>query len=381
MDDSNSFNSCSICLDLVADCKERSVAKLQCGHEFHLDCIGSAFNMKGAMQCPNCRKIEDGRWLYANGSSRSLPDFGIDDWTFSEEPYEYTFPEMPFGVHWCPFSGLTGVHSSFEEVDPPSTTYHELQGNHAIFAEHVAASTLAHSHVAYVRPIPRALSNASENVDETIFSHRRNAQSGHNEIYNPNVFPAMNVQYQSWGHHSPPISANRNHLNGIDQASVPPTLRSTRVEADAISRSGPFGHPFLHGPGSFPRARSPFVPSLNHSVNNTRPHERIQVSHPPQGNPTSMISPIMPGGVRRFSGPQGLPLMMPALPHADHQGGFYIFPPGSSGQNLHEAENREHLSRFPVVLFDRDQGWGSLRHASGGIDSSNRSGNFWRQWS
>lgn len=86
-------------------------------------------------------------------------------------------------------------------------------------------------------------------------------------------------------------------------------------------------------------------------------------------------------GVRRFSGPRGLPLMMPALPHADHQGGFYIFPPGSSGQNLHEAENRDHLSRFPVVLFDRDQGWGSVRHASVGIDSSNRSGNFWRQWS
>lgn len=60
----------------------------------YIDCIGSAFNMKGAMQCPNCRKIEDGRWLYANGSSRSLPDFGIDEWTFSEEPYEYTFPEM-----------------------------------------------------------------------------------------------------------------------------------------------------------------------------------------------------------------------------------------------------------------------------------------------
>lgn len=126
---------------------------------------------------------------------------------------------------------------------------HELQGNQAIFAEHVTASTLAHSHVAYVRPIPRALSNASETLDEPIFSHRRNAQSGHNEIYNPNVFPAMNVQYQSWGHHSPPISANRNHLNGIDQASLPPTLRSNRVEADAISRSGPFAHPFLHGHG------------------------------------------------------------------------------------------------------------------------------------
>ena len=125
---------------------------------------------------------------------------------------------------------------------------HELQGNNAIFAEHIAASTLAHSHVAYARPIPRAISNASEDVDDHTLSHRRNAQSGHNEIYNSNVFPPMNVQYQSWGHHSPPISA-RNHLNGVDQASVPPTLRSARVEADAITRSGPFARPFLHGHG------------------------------------------------------------------------------------------------------------------------------------
>ncbi|KAL5791819.1 hypothetical protein ACOSP7_000413 [Xanthoceras sorbifolium] len=38
--------SCSICLDVVSDSGGRSRAKLHCGHEFHLDCIGSAFNMK-----------------------------------------------------------------------------------------------------------------------------------------------------------------------------------------------------------------------------------------------------------------------------------------------------------------------------------------------
>ncbi|CAK9175320.1 unnamed protein product [Ilex paraguariensis] len=84
---------CSICLDLVTDNGERSRAKLQCGHEFHLDCIGSAFNIKGAMQCPNCRKVEGGEWLYANGSTRSFPEFNLDDWTPDEYPPELSYPE------------------------------------------------------------------------------------------------------------------------------------------------------------------------------------------------------------------------------------------------------------------------------------------------
>ncbi|KAH7578346.1 hypothetical protein JRO89_XS01G0371100 [Xanthoceras sorbifolium] len=74
--------SCSICLDVVSDSGGRSRAKLHCGHEFHLDCIGLAFNMKGAMQCPNCRKVEKGQWLYANGSTRSLREKGLQIMVF-----------------------------------------------------------------------------------------------------------------------------------------------------------------------------------------------------------------------------------------------------------------------------------------------------------
>ncbi|KAJ7526196.1 hypothetical protein O6H91_17G087000 [Diphasiastrum complanatum] len=70
--------SCSVCLDAVKDVGggERSIAKLKCGHLFISnhgllrDCIGSAFNAKGSMQYPNCRCIEEGQWLYANGSHR-----------------------------------------------------------------------------------------------------------------------------------------------------------------------------------------------------------------------------------------------------------------------------------------------------------------------
>lgn len=60
---------------------------------YYLDCIGSAFNIKGAMQCPNCRKIEKGQWLYANGG-RSYPEFSMDEWTHDEDLYDLSYSEM-----------------------------------------------------------------------------------------------------------------------------------------------------------------------------------------------------------------------------------------------------------------------------------------------
>ncbi|XP_039031108.1 E3 ubiquitin-protein ligase RFI2-like isoform X1 [Hibiscus syriacus] len=114
--------SCSICLDLVSDTGARSWAKLHCGHQFHLDCIGSAFNMKGAMQCPNCRKVEKGQWLYANGSTRSLPELTMEEWTH-EEYYDPVYSEMQqFRAQWCPFGEFTRVGSSPEDVESPLIT-------------------------------------------------------------------------------------------------------------------------------------------------------------------------------------------------------------------------------------------------------------------
>jgi len=60
---------------------------------FSPDCIGSAFNAKGVMQCPNCRKIEKGNWLYANGS-RSAHDVSMDEWVHDEDLYDVSYSEM-----------------------------------------------------------------------------------------------------------------------------------------------------------------------------------------------------------------------------------------------------------------------------------------------
>ncbi|KAB2017230.1 hypothetical protein ERO13_D08G138700v2 [Gossypium hirsutum] len=126
---SSSDVSCSICLDLVSDTGGRSRAKLLCGHQFHLDCIGSAFNMKGAMQCPNCRQVEKGQWLYANGSNRSLPELTMEDWNLDDDYYEPVYSEMQFRAQWCPYGEFTRIGSSSEEVESPSTTSAALRSS------------------------------------------------------------------------------------------------------------------------------------------------------------------------------------------------------------------------------------------------------------
>lgn len=55
------------------------------------DCIGSAFNAKGEMQCPNCRKVETGLWLYANGHRGEV---NMDDWTLEDDLNDLSRPEM-----------------------------------------------------------------------------------------------------------------------------------------------------------------------------------------------------------------------------------------------------------------------------------------------
>jgi hypothetical protein len=46
------------------------------------------------MQCPNCRKVEKGQWLYANGFTPSFLEFSMDDWNHDEDPYDPSYSEM-----------------------------------------------------------------------------------------------------------------------------------------------------------------------------------------------------------------------------------------------------------------------------------------------
>lgn len=107
--------TCSVCLEEVAADSRRSTAKLQCGHEFHLDCIGSVFNAKGAMQCPNCRDVENGEWRFAdNEFIRGGND--VDD-----DPDILMLPsyEVP------PYQGHEDVNRYFEGNDHDLPLHHE----------------------------------------------------------------------------------------------------------------------------------------------------------------------------------------------------------------------------------------------------------------
>ncbi|TXG65150.1 hypothetical protein EZV62_006425 [Acer yangbiense] len=397
---SKSFGSvsCSICLETVTDNGDRSWAKLHCGHEFHLDCIGSAFNIKGAMQCPNCRKIEKGQWLYANGC-RSVPEFSMDDWTHDEDLYDLGYSEMSFGVHWCPFGSLARLPSSFEEGEFSSTAYHDLLGQHAIFAEHTAVSSATHPcpYIAYFGPIHPSSSNSGGSVsDSSNFNNPWNGPSVHSEMPASYTFPAMDLHYHSWEQHSSPFSTSSSRMGSGEQSSIPPvTQRSGRTSSDIPRSGGSFMHPFLvgHSPRPGSSVTSPMIPPYPGS--NARARDRVQAlqayyqQQQPSNSP-AMRTPIA-SGTRRSGSHRGIPQLGPMASSSDQTGGYYFFPSGTSSRNFQEAENpmsgrfhgweRDHLPPFSLNQVDRgDSGWSAFHQAAaGGSDQSIRPGSLRRR--
>ncbi|KAI4349948.1 hypothetical protein L6164_010487 [Bauhinia variegata] len=383
--------SCSICLDVVADNGDRSWAKLQCGHQFHLDCIGSAFNIKGAMQCPNCRKIEKGQWLYANGC-RSYPEFSMDDWTHDEDLYDLGYSEMSLGVHWCPFGSLARLPSSFEEGEFSSTAYHDLLGQHAIFAEHTAVSSSSHPcpYIAYFGPIHPSSSDSGGTVSEASNFNHWNGPSVPSDMPTSYTFPVVDLHYHSWEHHSPPFSTASSRLGAVDQPSISPGSQRPRGSSD-IPRSGTFMHPFLVGHSSAARAGSSVASSMipPYPGITARARDRVQAlqayyqQHQPT-NSTTIRTPIT-SGTRRSSNHRGSAQLPPVASSPDQNGGFFFIPSGSSGRNFQEQENlpsrfhaweRDHLPSLSLSHVDRDSGWGAYHQAASGSDPGVRSSSF-----
>ncbi|KMT14228.1 hypothetical protein BVRB_4g075870 [Beta vulgaris subsp. vulgaris] len=380
--------SCSICLEFVTDNGDRSWAKLQCGHEFHLDCIGSAFNIKGAMQCPNCRKIEKGQWLYATGC-RSFTDI-MDEWNHDEDLYDLSYSEM-FGVQWCPLPAFSRI-PSYEEGEFPSTAYHDFLGQQAVFAEHTAVSSSTHQcpYVAYYGPVHSSSSNSVGSVsDGSNFSNRWGGPSGPSEIPSSYTFAAMDPHYHGWEHHSVSFSANGNRLGGSDQPPVPYlTPRSSRVNSD-LPRLGSFVHPFVISHSSGGRVGSSVTSSMipPYPGSAARARDRVQALQayfqPPSTSPP-MRAPIMSNS-RRSGGHRGLSQGPPQPSSSDQTaGGFYVFPSNTSTRSFPEAENpisnryhgweRDHLGSFPLSQGDRDSSWLSHQVIGGSSGSRQRHG-------
>ncbi|CAN6583348.1 unnamed protein product [Malus baccata var. baccata] len=52
--------------------------------------LSKPYNVKRAMPCPNCRKIEKVPWLYSNGC-RPFLEFSMGGWTHDEDLYDLSY--------------------------------------------------------------------------------------------------------------------------------------------------------------------------------------------------------------------------------------------------------------------------------------------------
>lgn len=337
--------SCSICLEFVIDRGERSIAKLQCGHEFHLDCIGSAFNAKGAMQCPNCRKIEKGRWLYANGLCPST-DFDLDGW-ITENIYDLSYSEMPFGFHWCPFRGFTRLTALLEDGDSQPNSYHETLGNGS-FGDLSSASNSTHAcpYLALHHALNIAHSSASVSVPENSPFHRHPTNLGVQpsvEMLNPHNFSATEAQNSNWPQQSPPPSMSL--VGNSDHSTSPYGLRLSRNDTSNQQRLGSFvhPHPLLHGSiaarnGSNLVASSIVPPVVGEVRAHARSHGQSVSS---SSSRASAFAPV------RRPRPRGLALI--SASSSTDIGGLYGFSVSNSTTRSHQDSDRH---------FDRYYGWG-----------------------
>ncbi|CAK8544621.1 unnamed protein product [Lathyrus sativus] len=373
--------SCSICLEIVSDHGDRSSAKLQCGHQFHLDCIGSAFNVKGAMQCPNCRKIEKGQWLYGS-SSRLYPEFNMDDWTRDEDAYDISFSEMSMGVHWCPFGNFTQLPSSYEEREFASNAYHDALGTHAMFSEHSAVSSGNHPcpYIAYVGPIHPSTSNSGGTVSEVSNFNHWSGPPTHGDMSASYTIPAVVFHYHSWDHHSSHFSSGSSHLGAADQPSVSQSNQRPARGGSEVPRSGSYMHPFPVGHSSIARAGNSAASSMipPYPGSSARARDRVQAlqayyqqQQPP--NSTTVRAPVA-SSTRRSNGHSGSALLA-SLASAPDQSGSYVYVPG--GRNFHEetrlpnqlhAWERDHLPSSSLNQVGRESSWRAYHQSAGRSD-------------
>ncbi|GFY90551.1 RING/U-box superfamily protein [Actinidia rufa] len=306
-----------------------------------------------------------------------------------------------------------------------STAYRDLLGQHTLFAEHTALSSATHPcpYIAYLGPIHPSSSNSGGSVsDGSTFSNHWNGPSVPREMPSSFVFPAMDVHYQGWEHHSSPFPTSSSRVGGADQPSVPSvTHRAARSNPD-IQRSGFFMHPFLVGHRKrnsskivvvtspsidllFPCANiadgrlcllqfaarvgssvaSSMIPPYPSSV--ARARDRVQALQAYFHQPSNSRTPLIPAA-RRSTAHRPIAQVGPVASFSDQTGGFYFFPSASSGRNFQEAENtptnrfqaweRDHLTSFPLSQADRDPGWGAFHQAAGGSDTAIRPTSFRR---
>eukprot|EP00252_Welwitschia_mirabilis_P007834 TRINITY_DN19554_c0_g1_i1.p1 TRINITY_DN19554_c0_g1~~TRINITY_DN19554_c0_g1_i1.p1 ORF type:complete len:442 (+),score=55.51 TRINITY_DN19554_c0_g1_i1:451-1776(+) len=260
--------SCSVCLEPVSDRGERSIAKLKCGHHFHLDCIGSAFNAKGAMQCPNCRHVEHGQWLYANGC-RPYEDFTIEDFPDDDYLYNLHHPERSLGFPWCPYQGaFSQLSLSFEDVEPPSSA----SSSGTRVCPYLAVHGLSR-----MRQIPLSMSNAGSSNNMGDAGDRQQSSVSDINRYSSHPISATEIPHPQWSSSS--AFATGNNVVTVNE----PTLSvvsshdrygMTRADSERVQLNHPGMPPNYVATGYYSRPVSgrPLTSELVHSQNHIHGH-------------------------------------------------------------------------------------------------------------
>ncbi|CAN6895162.1 unnamed protein product [Brassica oleracea var. botrytis] len=344
------------------------------------NCIGSAFNAKGVMQCPNCRKIEKGQWLYANGC-RSHPEFNVEDWVHEEEFFDIGgYSEVAFGVHWCPF-GSSARLPSFDDGEFSPSSYHDLLGQQGYFTEPAAPSAgRPCPYVTYIGPVHSSSSStvgAAGGVSESSSFTWNTGSSVSSEVPAPYGFP-VDPHYHSWDYHSPPPPPQQHFSLSVPNVGSPTQPAPPPAAARTSRANGPrppqFMRPSYHGQthSSSGRAGSSVAPPFPGS--NARTRDRTQAlqayyqqSTAQSDSPVVSRGPVFPSGRRPSRGSTS------SSSSSDQAGGS-----GFLRFNIWEREPYMPLQQaYPVNQMDREpsiwtssfnEGSGSFlqRHGGGG---------------
>ncbi|TVU20941.1 hypothetical protein EJB05_30547, partial [Eragrostis curvula] len=299
---------CPICLDDVAGGGgERSTAKLLCGHQFHLDCIGSAFNAKGVMQCPYCRQIESGYWLYPTGlpTSQALPT--DDDLLFDEDPRDF-----------------------------------------------------AHTEVSAPTPPPESLSSfhiLERSVDGSGHHDRWNPMSGPSYDQLLQTVHSLDFYHNLWTHMTHSLSPHNYYINGVAEQPVVP-LGTMRIGGVDSGNQQTWPVPPLYGNGA-ERHRiasvPPMAPQLTRAIANI-------VEHFQQGSSSLSAGSQRSGGSLGAAGGPAAAVQLQDNP-------FYLFPPSSSGSISGEAAEGDRGHFGPNSLVNNEGGWPSSSQQLSPLDA------------
>ncbi|XP_017254653.1 E3 ubiquitin-protein ligase IPI1 isoform X1 [Daucus carota subsp. sativus] len=320
--------SCTICLDIITDNGDRSSVKLQCGHQFHLDCIGSAFNAKGAMQCPNCRETERGQWLYSNGS-RSHAGFNIEDLVHDANPYDSSNATMRLVVAQGPLHGFVRLPTSFDRGVLLPIVYDGLRRQHVVLVQPTAVSPAYH-----LRPYA---AYSGTNSSSSHFS--RSVSNG-------------STLSSRWNSRTAPTSS---HIDGPDQPFFPSMTQSVARDNISMPRLGSFVHPSAVDHGTDGRAGISVATSMRtpYPDSAARSRERMLAlqayyQHPPvisQGVHTPLLPPT-----RESNGQMNMTQVEPGAASSEQASGF----PSTSLAGRNHSETQNSMPN-PCHAWEREQ--------------------------